>query len=121
MTRYARQVDANQTAVVEALRRVSFVGAHGVQHLHTVGGGCPDLLVGQILREPLILPAGSAYLQLLEIKDGRKPPSARALTEAEAIWLQRRRGWPAFVVTSPVDALRVVTSPLDALKAIGVG
>ena len=96
MTRFARQVDANQTAVVEALRRVGAL----VQHLHTVGGGCPDLLVGF-----------RGKLWLLEVKDGRKPPSARALNDAELEWHRRWAGYP--VVT--------VTSPLDALKAIGVG
>lgn len=38
----ARNVDANQPAVVAALRAA---GA-SVQHLHEVGEGCPDLLVG---------------------------------------------------------------------------
>jgi len=96
MRHYARQVDANQTAVVEALRRVGAL----VQHLHTVGGGCPDLLVGY-----------RGKLWLLEVKDGRKPPSERRLNDAEAAWHARWAGYP--VVT--------VTSPLDALKAIGVG
>jgi hypothetical protein len=95
MTRYARQVDANQAAVVDALRRVGAL----VQHLHTVGGGCPDLLVG--FRGKLLL---------LEVKDGRKPPSERRLNDAEAEWHRRWAGYP----------VATVTSPLDALKAIGV-
>ena len=41
MRRNAR-VDANQKEIVKALRAA---GA-SVQHLHTVGKGCPDLLVG---------------------------------------------------------------------------
>ena len=42
MARRAARVDANQREIVAALRKV---GA-SVQHLHTVGGGCPDILVG---------------------------------------------------------------------------
>ena len=38
----AAKTDANQKAIVEALRKA---GA-SVQLLHRVGGGCPDLLVG---------------------------------------------------------------------------
>lgn len=37
----AKKVDATQVPIVEALRRV---GAW-VLHLHTIGAGCPDLLV----------------------------------------------------------------------------
>ncbi len=96
MSRYARNVDANQVAVVDALRRVGAL----VQHLHTVGGGCPDLLVGY-----------RGKLWLLEVKDGRKPPSERRLNDAELDWHRR---WASYPVV-------VVTSPLDALKAIGVG
>ena len=38
----ASRVDTNQADIVDAFR------AHGctVLHLHSVGGGCPDLLVG---------------------------------------------------------------------------
>lgn len=95
MNRYARNVDANQVAVVDALRRVGAL----VQHLHTVGGGCPDLLVGY-----------RGKLFLLEVKDGRKPPSARELNDAEISWHRRWAGYP----------VHTVTSPLEALKAIGV-
>ena len=50
---YAARADANQAEIVNALRTA---GA-SVQHLHTVGGGCPDLLVGY-----------HGYNYLLEIK-----------------------------------------------------
>jgi hypothetical protein len=46
----AAKVDANQPAIVEALRRI---GAR-VLHLHKVGGGCPDLLVCHRGRNVLI-------------------------------------------------------------------
>lgn len=40
--RRAARTDANQTEIVAALRQVGAT----VQLLHTVGHGCPDLLVG---------------------------------------------------------------------------
>jgi Holliday junction resolvase len=43
-----------------------------VLHLHTIGKGCPDILVGL---------NGINYL--IEIKDGSKPPSKRKLTPDE--------------------------------------
>ena len=52
-----KKVDSNQTRVVKALRELGAT----VQHLHAVGKGCPDLLVGY---------KGSNYL--LEVKDGEK-------------------------------------------------
>ena len=67
----AASVDANQKVIVAALRDV---GA-SVQHIHGVGGGCPDIIVGF---------RGVNYL--IEIKDGDKPPSARKLTDAENEW-----------------------------------
>lgn len=39
---YAKKVDANQAEIVEFLRSCNAT----VQHLHAVGKGCPDLLVG---------------------------------------------------------------------------
>lgn len=38
--RYAARVDGNQPAIVERLKSIGV----WVQHLHKVGGGCPDLL-----------------------------------------------------------------------------
>jgi rhamnose utilization protein RhaD (predicted bifunctional aldolase and dehydrogenase) len=38
----AAKVDANQPEIVEAFRQLHC----SVQHLHAVGSGCPDLLVG---------------------------------------------------------------------------
>jgi hypothetical protein len=65
------RTDDNQREIVDALRSV---GA-SVQLLHTVGKGCPDLLVGF---------RGQNFL--LEVKDGKKPLSAQALTEDEKRW-----------------------------------
>jgi hypothetical protein len=38
----AKRVDANQRQIVRELRQVPGVS---VQHLHTIGKGCPDILV----------------------------------------------------------------------------
>jgi hypothetical protein len=95
MARRAAAVDANQPEVVKALRRVGAT----VQHLHTVGKGCPDILVGY---------QGQNFL--LEIKDGNKPPSRRKLTDDEAAWHEAWRG-----------EVWTVHSADEALYAIGCG
>lgn len=64
--------------------------------MHRLGQGCPDLLVGF---------RGVNYV--LELKDGRKPPSDRRLTPAEQEWHAAWRGQVA-TVYSIDDALRVV-------------
>ena len=91
--RRAAKIDANQTAIVEALRRV---GAK-VQSLASVGNGTPDLLVR--FRD---------VTYLLEVKDGSKPPSKQALTADQIIWHAEWDG-----------AVKVVNSIESALTAIG--
>jgi len=92
--RRAAKTDANQAAVVDALRKAGC----SVTSLAAVGAGCPDLLVGR---------AGRNFL--LEVKDGTKPKSARVLTPAQVEW---HRGWAGEVV--------VVECPEDALWAVGL-
>lgn len=89
----AAKVDANQSEIVAALRRVGAT----VQPLHTVGKGCPDLAVGW---------RGQTFL--IEVKDGNKPPSARKLTDDQVEW---HGGWKGQVA--------VVKSVDEALAAIG--
>lgn len=93
--RRAARVDANHKEVVEALRGAGAV----VQSLAAVGHGVPDLLVG--FRGQTIL---------IEIKDAKKPPSERRLTEDQIKWHGAWRGGPVAVVDG-VDA---------ALRALGV-
>lgn len=95
MSRFARRVDDNQSAVVRAFR---MAGAH-VTHLHAVGHGVPDLLVGWRRRWLLV-----------EVKDGRKAKSARALTPDEADWHAQARasGLPVHVVESVEDAVNLL-------------
>lgn len=92
--RRAAKVDANQEAIVTALRAV---GA-GVLSLAPLGRGVPDLLVW----------FRGGYL-LLECKDGAKPKSKRKLTPDQSEWLAQ---WPGRV--------EIVESPAEALLAIGV-
>jgi hypothetical protein len=96
MSRFARRVDANHAQVVATLRAA---GAW-VWDTSRLGGGYPDLHVYH--------PRVGALL--LEVKDGRRPPSERRLTPAEERFA---RAYPGRLV--------VVCSPEDALAAIGVG
>jgi len=85
---YARRVDANQPEIVAALRRAGGT----VTHIHTVGQGCPDLLVGF---------RGCNYLLECKVIGGK-------LTEAEKDWHETWEGQRA-----------IVHSAEEALAAIG--
>ena len=93
MARRAAKVDANQKIIVKALRDAGAT----VQHLHAVGAGCPDLLVGH-----------RGLSHLVEVKDGKKPPSARKLTPDQVVWHRDWRGSPVHVVKSVTEALAVL-------------
>src|SRR4029077_3398727 len=60
--------DGNHVKIVRELRQAGY----SVLDLGSVGGGCPDILVGK-----------NGKNWLCEIKDGSLPPSAKKLTEAE--------------------------------------
>jgi hypothetical protein len=75
--RRAAKVDENQPEIVAAARRMGCT----VQPLHSIGQGCPDLLVGI-----------SGINDLWEVKDGKKVPSARQLTTDQLIWHDEWRG-----------------------------
>ena len=83
-----KKVDTNQTQIVKELRRVGM----DVQHLHGVGQGCPDILVGYRGRNIL-----------LEIKKDEKAK----LTPDQVIWHQTWRGQVA-VVSNPQAAIKAV-------------
>lgn len=95
--RRAARVDDNQAAIVSALRLMGC----SVQHLHSVGEGTPDLLVGF-----------RAKNLLLECKDGAKPPSKQKLTPQQVEWHRDWRGQVA-VVRSENEAIEAV---LEATK-----
>ena len=92
------RVDSNQPEVVAALRAAGAT----VHCLHSVGGGFPDIIVGY---------RGVNYL--MEIKDGRKPPSRRRLNKLEAKWHDAWRG-QVCVVESVEDALAVISEVHDS-------
>ena len=94
--RRAAKTDANQTRIVDALRKA---GA-SVQSLAAVGDGVPDLLVGY-----------KCETVLMEVKDGNKPPSERKLTPDQERWHAEWSGHPVYVVTNVTQAQAV------ALKA----
>ena len=89
----AAKIDANHEAVVLALRAAGAT----VQSLAGVGKGVPDLLVGY-----------QGQTLLLEVKDGHKPPSKRALNEDQLRWHGRWNGGALAVVDSPDGALRIL-------------
>ena len=91
--RRAARVDANHEQVVVALQAAGAT----VQSLAAVGQGVPDLLVGF-----------QGKTLLLEIKDGKKPPSARRLTEQQITWHGAWRGGPVAIVDGPDAALRAL-------------
>lgn len=91
--RRAAKVDANQEQIVAALRAVGAT----VQTLAAVGKGVPDLLVGY-----------QGKTLLLEVKDGRRPPSERRLTEDQLAWHGAWRGGPLAVVDGVDAALRAL-------------
>ena len=90
--RRANRVDANQTQIIETLRAC---GAY--VRVVTMGDGVPDLLVGY-----------RGYTLLFEVKDGKKPPSARELTPAEAKFFKEWTGGMLAVVNSVEEALDIL-------------
>lgn len=91
--RLRARVDTPQREIVAALRQYGC----SVQHLHQVGRGCPDLLVGF---------RGANYL--LEVKPPGSP-SRRRLTPDEAPWHSAWRGQVAVVQTIE-EALAIIAT-----------
>ena len=87
------KLDVNHLEIVATLRKC---GA-SVVSLASVGGGVPDLLVGY-----------ARQTCIMEIKDGDKPPSQRALTEDQLKFHRDWRGGMLVVVDSVDAALRVL-------------
>lgn len=85
--RRAAKIDLNQPEIISALRGIGCT----VQPLHSVGAGCPDLLVGC-----------SGINLLFEVKSGNN-----GLTEPQVIWHRDWRG-TVYIVRSVDDALAIV-------------
>lgn len=92
------RVDANQAAIVGALRQAGC----RVQHLHTIGRGCPDLLV--LYRGLLIL---------VEVKDGGKRPSAQRLTPDELRWHTEWSDAPVYILARVEDIPAMLAQVAD--------
>lgn len=92
--RRAARVDRNQPEIVKTFRSLGAT----VQPLHTIGKGCPDIVVGY---------RGRNYL--VEIKDGTLPPSKRALTSDELMWHATWEGHVC-IVDSEQAARELLTS-----------
>lgn len=90
--RRAAKVDANSDQIVSALRAMG-----ATVRIVTQGNGLPDLLVGY-----------RGVTMLLEVKDGRKPPSARKLTPAEQKFFQEWKGGILAIVESVDDAIDIL-------------
>lgn len=96
----AAKIDANQREIVQALRSLGC----SVQCLHTMGGGVPDLLCAI---------AGVNFL--VEVKDGKKPPSAQKLTPDQIDWHCQWRA-PVYIVNSVATAVDLVQKLLKESK-----
>jgi hypothetical protein len=91
IVRRAARRDANEREIIEALHKA---GAY-VKQINDEGAF--DLLCWH---------AGKTLL--LEVKDGKKPPSARKLTEAEAAFHAEWPGDNLFIVNSVDEALALL-------------
>lgn len=90
--RHRPRVDRNHAEVVDALRKIGAT----VQSLAALGGGVPDLLVSRHGRTVVF-----------EVKDGKLPPSRRALTHDELEWLAEWQG-EKHVVLSAEEAVELM-------------
>lgn len=88
----AYRVDTNQREIVHGLREAGYT----VQHLHKVGQGCPDILVGA--RNGL-----RKFNLLLEIKEGDGK-----LTAQQIVW---HGDW-----LGQVAVVRNISEALEAIK-----
>ena len=95
--RYSAKVDRNQSEIVAALRQAGAT----VQPLHSVGQGCPDLLVGYRGRN-----------WLLEVKDWQASNSDRELNARQIEW---HGGWKG-----QVAKVETVGAALAVIGAIGL-
>jgi Holliday junction resolvase len=89
-----RRVDANHWDVFSALKRLGWC----VVSTAELGGGFPDLVA-----------ARGGVLKLIEVKDGKKKPSARKLTPSEADFhrLFAAAGCPVVIVESLEDVVKL--------------
>ena len=90
---FAWRKDRNHAAVVEAFRRA---GCSVVVIDSAHPSGCPDLLIG-----------AAGHDHLVEVKDGSKSPSRRALSPGQVEFAAAWRGARPVVVESAVEAFEL--------------
>ena len=93
MSKYARRVDHNQLEIVKALMAIGCT----VADTSRAGEGFPDLVVGY-----------RGVNWLIEVKDGRKSPSAQKLTPQQVRFHKNWNGQVA-TVNCVEDAIKLVT------------
>ena len=91
--RTSHRCDANQTAIVEALRKAGC----SVAITSSSGDGFPDIVAGK-----------NGVNWLIEIKDGNKPPSQQRLTDGQARFHDDWEG-QICVINSVDDALELIS------------
>ena len=104
---YAQRVDGNQKQLTALFRQMGV----SVQLLHTVGCGCPDILLG------LTDYRGKRVNILVELKDGAQPLSAQKLTMPEVEFFGRWKG-QVCIVRSVDEAKELINKyrfPSDAV------
>jgi len=94
--RRASKVDANHAEIRDTLRKLGAT----VYDMSGVGRGLPDLLVTVRGKKN-----GRGRDLWVEVKDGRKPPSGRRLTKAQAVVHAAWEGAPIVVLTSVEQAV----------------
>jgi hypothetical protein len=99
MRRNAR-VDDNQTEIVNVLR----------------GFGASVLITSQLKNAFDILVGYEGVNYIMEIKDGKKPPSQRRLTKGEQKFKDEWLGGEYYVVHSPQEAINIILE--DTIKKI---
>lgn len=87
----AYRVDSNQKEIVNALRDAGY----SVQHLHSVGSGCPDILVGI-----------NGINFLIEIKEGDGK-----LTPAQIVWHSTWKG-QVDIAKNKEEAIEIVKNAI---------
>ena len=93
--RLKARTDENHAEIVRAFRSVPSVKVHDTSR---VGGGFPDIIVFQ--QRP-----DGHQIHLVEIKDGKKPPSKQKLTKEQ---IDFHAVWPCYVVTCVEDVWAVL-------------
>lgn len=100
MRYYPKRADRNQKAIAEALTAAGCT----VVLLHTVGGGCPDLLVG--VHDETWLVEIKTPEEAARLARGTSHNKETAARQQE--WAKRWRGAPPLVVHSASDALQAL-------------